>query len=436
MAVTVETLEKQERKMTLEFPVGAIQSEIDTRLKNIARTLKMHGFRPGKVPLSVVTRNYGRSVHVEVMQEKFGQAFDTAATEAQLRVAGHPVFQEGKHSSDGSLAVDAFFEVFPEVNVGDLTTLQIEKVTTEVSDGAIDKTVDILRKQRCTFEQRPKDAIAQEGDRLTVDFEGKIDGETFSGGTVNDHMFILGEGQMLKAFEVETNAMRVGESKTFPLTFPTDYQSLVVAGKTADFLVTVKKIEAVLLPEINDVFVKSLGTEELSVNGMRADINKSLNREVKFRLLARNRAAVMDALASHVTLDLPKISVQTELNRLIETARADLKIRGIKNADKVTINDAVLRPQAQRRVLLSLILNELVQINGLQATKEQIRSYVEELSASYENPADVFQWYFNEKDRLTEIEAIVIENNVTNYVLSQAKVIEKSVPFDELLTQN
>jgi trigger factor len=436
MPVNVETLEKLERKITLTLPVNVIQSEVDSRLKRLARTVKMDGFRPGKVPMTVVTQRYGYSVHYEVMNDKVGEAFAQAANEAKLRVAGQPKITEKQEAPEGQLAFDAVFEVYPEVKIGDLTTAQVEKISAEVTDAAIEKTVDILRKQRRTFALRPHDAPAQEGDRVTVDFEGKIEGETFQGGKAEDFQFLVGEGQMLKEFENAVRGMKTGESKTFPLAFPADYHGKDVAGKQADFMVTVKKIEAAHLPEVDEALAKSLGIADATVEALRGDIRKNLEREVKFRLLSRNKQAVMDALVSKAELDLPKSSVQAEVDRMIEGARADLKQRGIKDADKAPIPEEMFRPQAERRVRLGLVVAELVRAHDLQAKPEQIKAHVEELAGSYEKPADVVRWYYSDNRRLAEVEAIVIENNVTEYVLSQAKVVEKTVSFDELMAQS
>jgi trigger factor len=436
MAVAVETLEKLERKITLSLPMAVIQSEVSVRLKKLARTVKMDGFRPGKVPMNVVAQRYGYSVQYEVMNDKVGEAFFNAANEAQLRVVGQPRFNEKQAAGEGEIAFDAIFEVFPEVKIGDLALAEIERVTTEVSDAAIQKTLDILRKQRRTFSQRPHDAAAQDGDRLTVDFEGKIDGEVFQGGKAEDFQFILGDGQMLKEFEEASRGMKSGESKTFPLAFPADYHGKDVAGKTADFLVTIKKIEAAHLPEVNEALAKSLGIEDATVEGLQADIKKNLEREVKYRLLARNKNAVMDALVAAAELDLPNASVQGEIQRLMEGARADLKQRGIKDADKVNIPEDVFRPQAERRVRLGLVVAELVRANKLQATMEQIKAHIQELAASYEKPADVERWYLGDNKRLAEVEAVVLENNVTDFVMAQAKLVEKTVSFDELMAQN
>jgi len=298
------------------------------------------------------------------------------------------------------------------------------------------KTVDILRKQRRTFAQRGQADAAVDGDRVTIDFEGKIDGEPFAGGKAEDFQFLVGEGQMLKEFEDAVRGMKSGESKTFPLAFPADYHGKDVAGKTADFLVTVKKIEAAHLPEVNEALAKSLGIADGTVEGLRADIRKNLEREVKFRLLSRNKAAAMEALVAKAELDLPQAIVQSEVERLKDGARADLKQRGIKDADKAPIPDDIFRPQAEQRVRLGLVVAELVKANDLHAKPEQIRAHIEELAASYERPEDVTRWYYGDNQRLAEVEAVVIESNVADYVLSQAKVTEKALSFDELMGQS
>jgi trigger factor len=436
MAVTVETLEKLERKITLTLPVNTIQSEVDVRLKRLARTVKMDGFRPGKVPMNVVAQRYGYSVHYEVMNDKVGEAFSVAANEAKLRVAGQPRISEKEGAPEGDLQFDAIFEVYPDVKIADLSVAEVAKLSAEVSDAAIDKTIDILRKQRRTFAQRPMDVAAQDNDRVTIDFEGKIEGETFPGGKAEAFQFLVGEGQMLKEFEEAVRGMKSGESKTFPLSFPEDYHGKDVAGKQADFMVTVKKIEAAHLPEINEALAKSLGIADETVEGLRVDIRKNLEREVKFRLLARNKNAVMDALLANAELDLPKSSVQAELDRMIEAARADLKQRGIKDAEKAPIPDDIFRPQAEKRVRLGLVVAELVRTNELQAKPEQLQAHIEELAGSYEKPQDVVRWYLSDNSRMAEVEAVVIENNVTDFVMAKAKITEKAISFDELMAQN
>ena len=436
MPVTVETLEKLERKITLTLPAEVIQAEVSKRLKRIARDVKMDGFRPGKVPMNVVAQRYGYSVHYEVMNDKVGEAFAAAANEAQLRVAGQPKITEKQEAPEGQLAFDAVFEVYPEVKIEDLSSAEVERVTAEVTDAAIDRTLDILRKQRRTFAQRAQDQAAQDGDRVTIDFSGKIDGEPFEGGKAEAFQFIVGDGQMLKEFEDAVRGMKTGESKTFPLAFPADYHGKDVAGKTADFMVTVKKIESANEPEVNEAFAKSLGIADGTVEALRADIRKNLEREVKFRLLARNKQAAMDALVAKSELDLPKSIVQNEIDRLIESQRNELKQRGLKDVEKLPIPEDIVRPQAERRVRLGLVVAELVRANGLEAKPDQIKQHIDELAASYERPADVVRWYYGDNRRMAEVEAIVIENNVTEFVFNKAKTVQKSVGFDELMGQN
>jgi trigger factor len=395
--------------------------------------VKADGFRPGKVPMSVVAQRYGYSVHYEVMNDQVGQEFAQAVSEAKLRVAGAPRITEKEGAPEGQVAFDATFEVYPEVRLGDLGTSQVERISAEVTDAAIDKTLDILRKQRRTFAQRAQAEGALEGDRVTIDFEGKIDGVPFDGGKAENFQFTIGEGQMLEAFDKAVRGMKAGESKTFALQFPADYQGKDVAGKEADFLVTVKKIEAQHLPEVNEAFAKSLGIKEGSVEGLRADVRRNLEREVKFRVLARNKANVMEALVSVAELDVPKALVSGEVERMTQAARADLKKRGVKDADTAPIPAELFQGQAERRVRLGLVVGELVRGNNLQAKPEQLQKHIEEMAQSYEKPAEVVRWYLGDRQRMAEVEAVVIENNVAEFVLGKAKVSDKVVPFDELM---
>ena len=436
MAINVETLDKLERRITLSLAADVLQSEVDARLKKLARTVKADGFRPGKVPMNVVAQRYGYSVQYEVVNDKLGEAFAQAAQEAQLRVAGQPRISEKEGGPvEGQLQFDATFEVYPEVKLGDVASVEVERVTAEVDDAAIDRTIEILRKQRRTFAQRPAAEAAADGDRVTIDFEGKIDGVPFEGGKAEGFQFLVGEGQMLEAFEKAVRGMKAGDSKTFPLKFPEDYHGKDVAGKEADFLVTVKKVEAQNLPELNEEFIKGLGLADGSLDALRADIKRNLEREVKFRVAARNKAAVMEALLKLVDFDLPQSLVAAESDRLVEGAREDLKARGIKDADKAPIPAEMFKPQAERRVRLGLTVAELVKANNLQAKPEQLQAHIQELAQSYEQPAQVVAWYMSDRQRMAEVEAVVIEGNVADFVLSKAKVTDKALGFEELMGQ-
>jgi trigger factor len=442
MSIQVENLEKLQRKITLTVPTDGLRREVESRLKRLARTVKADGFRPGKVPMSIVAQRYGYSVEYEVMNDKVGEAFSAAANEAKLRVAGAPKLTQKEDTTEGQMAFDAVFEVYPDVEIGDLSAAEVERISAEVTDAAIDKTIDILRKQRRHFHPRGQSHgadhqqggdEAQDGDQVSIDFEGKIDGEPFQGGAATDFSFILGEGQMLPEFEAAIKGMKAGDSKTFPLAFPADYHGKDVAGKQADFMITVKSVQWAHMPIVDAEFAKALGIGDGSVDALRADIRKNLEREVKFRVMARNKSAVMDALSRTATLDVPEALVENETGRLVEQARADLKQRGVKDADKAPIPVELFKPQAEKRVRLGLVVAELVKAQELHAKPEQIRSHIEELAASYEKPQDVVRWYYGDQQRLAEVEAIVLENNVTSYVLGKAKVSDKAVAFDELM---
>ena len=433
MAVQVETLDKLERRITLSLPAATIASEVESRLRRLSRTVKADGFRPGKVPMSVVSQRYGYSVHSEVLNDKVGQVFSDAVNEAKLRVAGPPRITEKQGAPEGEVAFDATFEVYPEVKIGDLAAAEVERVTTEVGDEAVDKTLDILRKQRRTFQQRPAVEPAAAGDRVTIDFAGTVDGVPFEGGKAEGFQFIIGEGQMLEQFDAAVRGMKSGDSKTFPLQFPADYQGKEVAGKEADFMVTLKKIEVPHLPAVDEAFAKSLGIGSGTVEALRADIRKNLEREVKFRVQARNKASVMDALVKVSELEVPKALVAGETERMVEDMRADLKKRGMKDADTANIPAEMFTAQAEKRVRLGLVVGELVRSQNLQAKPEQLQAHIEELSQSYEKPAEVMRWYLSDRKRMADVEGVVVENNVAAYVLERAKVTDKSVPFDELM---
>jgi len=433
MAVQIETLEKLERRITLTVPAQEISAEIEARLKKLSRTVRADGFRPGKVPLSVVAQRYGASVQYEVMNDKIGAAFEQAANEAKVRVAGMPRITPKSDAPEGSVSFDATFEVYPEVKLGDLAAAEVQRVRCEVDDAAIDRTIGILRKQRRSFAQRPAAEGAAESDRVTIDFEGKIDGEAFAGGKAEGFAFIIGEGQMLEQFDKAVRGMQVGQSKTFPLQFPADYGSKDVAGKEADFLVTMKKIEAQHLPEVNEAFIKALGIASGDTEALRADVRRNLEREVKFRILGRNKAAALDALVERAELEVPKSLVAAEVDRMTAAAREDLKQRGVKDAEQAPIPADLFEAQAQRRVRLGLVVTELVRQQSLQAKPEQLQAHIEELSQSYEKPAEVMRWYLSDRKRMAEVEAVVVESNVMQYVMNHAKVVDKALAFAELM---
>lgn len=443
MATAVETLNKLERRITITLPLTDVQSEVEKRLKIRARSAKAPGFRPGKVPMKMVAAQYGFQVENEVLNDQVGRAFAQATSENNLRVAGFPKIEPktGDAVPEGSVVFDATFEVYPEVSIGDLSTADVEKTTAAVSEAEIDKTIEILRKQRVHYHAKGEqgahgdggsDQSAQNGDRVTVDFTGTIDGVEFQGGKASDYTFVLGEGRMLPEFEAATIGLKVGESKVFPLAFPADYHGKDVAGKTAEFTITLKKVEWAHLPEVNEEFARSLGVENGDMAKMRDDIKLNLEREVKGRVKAKTKDSVMDALIKLAELDVPKALIDQDVQRLTEMTRQDMQQRGM-NVKDMALPAELFTAQAERRVRLGLILAEVVKANDLQATPEQVKAQVEDFAQSYEDPQQVLKYYFSDRQRLAEVEALVLEENVVNYVLGKAKVTEKAVAFDELM---
>jgi len=441
MAIAVETLGKLERRITITLPADDVQAEVEKRLKIRARSVKAPGFRPGKVPMKMVAAQYGYQIETEVLNDKVGAAFGSATAENGLRVAGMPKIEAKEDAAEGAIAFNATFEVYPEVNIGDLAVAEVEKTTAAVTDAEIDKTIDVLRKQRVHYHVKGEqgahgdggaDQSAKNSDRITIDFVGKIDGVEFQGGKAEDYAFVLGEGRMLPEFEAAAVGLKVGESKTFPLPFPEDYHGKDVAGKTAEFTITLKKIEWAHLPEVDAEFAKSLGIVDGDLVKMREDIKTNLEREVKGRASAKTKDSVMDALIKLADLELPKALVDQDVQRLVEMTRQDMAQRGM-NVKDMPFPPELFTAQAERRVRLGLILAELVKGNNLQATPEQVKAQVEEFAQSYEDPQQVLKYYFSDRRRLAEVEALVLEENVVSFVLGKSKVTEKSVAFDELM---
>lgn len=429
MQANIETLGALERRLDFVVPAADIEKEVSARLSKLARTVRMPGFRQGKVPMKMVAATYGAQVQAEVLNDKVGAAFNDAVTNNKLRVAGTPRV-EPKSGETADLSFSATFEVYPEISVGDLASVEVQRAVCPVGDAEVASTIEIMRKQRARFEEvkRP----ASDGDRVSVDFVGSLDGTPFDGGSGTDFPFTLGQGRMLPEFETAVRGMSAGEKKTFPLTFPADYRATELAGKQVSFDVTVKKVEEPLLPPLDADFARALGVADGDLDKMRAEVRANLEREVKGRLKSRTKDSALNGLLSSTTFEVPKSLVQSDTERLMEMARNDLVARGI-NAKEAPLPAEMFAPQAERRVRLGLLLAELVRSEKLNAQQQQIRKAIEEIAQSYERPAEVIQWYLGNRDRLAEIEAIVTEDNVVEWVLSKAKVVETTVPFDELM---
>jgi trigger factor len=390
--------------------------------------------------MKMVEAQYGMQVDFEVQFDHASKLFFDISKKEGLKIAGQPSLEPKSDMTADPIVFDAKFEVFPEVKIGDLSKVEITRHTTDVNDAEIDKTLDILRKQRVHYHVRGEagehgnggaNTAAQTGDQVTVDFVGKIEGVEFAGGKAENFAFVLGEGRMLPEFEAAALGLKAGEEKTFPLAFPADYHGKDVAGKTADFTITMKKVEWPHLPEVNDELAKALGVAE-GVAKMREEIRTNLTREVARRTQTLLKGQVMESLTKACEMEVPKGLVAQEQERLIANARQDLAARGVPNAKDAPIPAELFTSQAEQRVKLGLILNELVKQQSLEAKPEQIKAEIEEQSASYEDPKEVMRWYYSDPKRLADVEALVLENNVVAYVTGLAKVSEKAVSFEEL----
>jgi len=414
--------------------VQDVDKQVDDRLKKLARNVKMPGFRPGKVPMKMVVQQYGPQVRSEVIGDAVQKAFSDAVKEANLKVAGYPKIEKKDGAAeDKSFEFSATFEVYPEVRVGDLSAGKIERPQAGVDDAAVDRTIEILRKQRVTF--HPAARAAQDGDKLVVDFEGRIDGATFAGGKASDFAFVLGEKRMLPDFEKAALGMKAGESKTFDLAFPADYHGKDVAGKTASFTLTLKGVEEPRLPALDAEFAKQLGVADGDLAKMRADVRANVEREAKKRIEARVKASVLQLLMDVTPLEVPKALVEMETRTLVESAMQEMQAKGLK-LDKLPFDPQAFEVSARRRVALGLIIGELARTEKLQPKPAEVRALIEAESQSYEHPAEVVKWFYMQPQRLSEMEGLALETNVINWVLSKAKVEDKPIPFDQLMGSN
>ena len=420
-----------ERRLDLLVAIEELEKDIDQRLKRIGKNFKMPGFRPGKVPANIVKQQYGEQAHFDALNEVLERAFGEAAKSQELRVAGNPRIEPKTTESTTHLEFSAVFEVYPDVKLGDLSSVEIERPVLEVGAAEIDSTMTVLRKQRVRYE--PVDRGAAKDDRVTIDFLGKKDGEPFAGGQAKDYPFVLGAGSMLPDFENAIYGLKAGESKTFEMTFPADYLSKEIAGQTVSFEITVKEVREPILPEIDPDFAKELGVEDGDVEKMRAEIETNLKREVSKRLQAKVKDQVMEALLKTNPIDVPNALLEMEIQRLMQSARQDMEQRGGAKMKDFPMQREWFVDQAKRRVSLGLILSEIVKVNKLQAQPDQIKKIVEDSAQSYEHPEEVIRWYYAQPQRLQEVEGVAIEDNVVAWALSASKVVEKPIAFDELM---
>jgi trigger factor len=431
MAVNVEQLGTLERRVSMSVPVQDVDRQVDDRLKKLARNVKMAGFRPGKVPMKMVAQQYGPQVRSEVIGDELQKAFNEVVKESNLKVAGQPRIEKKDGAADAAqFEFSATFEIYPEVKVGDISAGSIERPSIVVDEGAIDRTLEILRKQRATYV--PATRESRDGDRVTVDFEGRIDGEVFPGGKATAFPFVLGEKRMLPEFEQNALGLKAGDDKTFDITFPADYHGKDVAGKTATFALQVKQVEEPKLPALDADFARQLGVADGDLDKMRLEVRANVEREVKKRIEGRLKAQALQLLLDSAPMELPKSLVQMETQQLVQQAVGELQAKGLK-IEKLPFDPQAFEANAKRRVALGLIIGEVARSEKLQPKPAEVRALIEAEAASYEHPAEVVKWFYMQPQRLSEMEGLALESNVVAWVLSKAKVEDKPVPFDDLM---
>lgn len=433
MASELETIGGLERRLTLSVPAADITKKMQERFRSLSRSVRMPGFRPGKVPIKLIEQSYGPQVQAEILGDVVSKAFVDAVDEHKLRVAGQPAIQPKKDAAGEGSDFTATFEVYPDVFLKEPDALKVERFACEVGEAEVTKTIDVLRKQRTKWHEARR--ASSKGDRLTIDFAGKLDSVAFDGGTANDFAMVLGEGRMLADFEAGVSGKAAGETAAFDVAFPEDYSAKELAGKTARFDVTVKKVEEPELPALDSAFAIQMGVADGNLAKFQGDVRANLEREVAQRLKARTKSSVMDQLGELARIDLPKTLVDQESQVLAQRMREDLKGRGVEMKDMPVPPDA-FKEQAERRVRLGLIVAEIVKKHGLQAKPDQMRKQIEDFAQTYENPAEVVRWYFSDKNRLAEIEALVVEQNVVDWVLAKGQVMARPLTFDELMAGN
>ncbi|OAM52943.1 trigger factor [Methylovorus sp. MM2] len=431
MVATVETISSLERRITVTVPLKPIQEEVSQRISRLSRTVKLSGFRPGKVPLKLVEQQFGPQVRDEVLSSTVERTFGEAVEENKLRVAGFPDIEHKPFSETAEqFEYTATFEVFPEVQIGDLSKVKIERPALEVAEADVKRTIDVLLRQRATYEAVKR--AAKKGDKVTVALTASVDGQEVESTGEEGIQLVLGEGGRVPEFDDSIIGSKAGSDKTFEITYPADHKPEQLAGKTVSYNVIIKNVEQAILPELNADFARGLGVEDGDVEKMQAEIKQSLVQEVDKRIRAKLKEQVFQALIENVTVDLPKAIINAEINRLMGATQKDLEQRGV-DLSNVTLEPSMFEDQAKRHASLRLILSEVVVKNELQANADQVRAMVNQFAQSFERPEDVVRWYYDDSKRLDEPAALATEENVVSWVLAAAKVADKKVKFEELM---
>ena len=429
MQVSVETTSALERKLTVSIPAENVDTEAQKRLQQLARNVKLNGFRPGKVPFKVVKKRFGDSVRQEVLGEMMQQYFYQAIIQEKITPAGAPFVEPVKNEEGEDVEFTATFEVYPEIEAQDMSKVTIEQYTAEVGDEDLNEMLDTLREQRASWTEVKRKA--KEGDQVVIDFNGSIDGEEFSGGKAGNHELEIGSGAMIPGFEDQLVDTKAGDEKDVTVTFPEDYHAKELAGKEAVFKTTVHKVNKKELPKVGEL-AEALGVEDGNINKMKEDVKANMQRELKNALTSKVKEQVMNALIEAHEVDVPKSAIDGE----IDAMRKQMISQYGGNEDMAaSLPASMFEEQATRRVKLGLIIGSVIKSKELKADEDDIHAQLEEMASVYEQPEEVINWYKEDKSRLSQIEQLVLEQKVVDSVLADAKVVDKETTFKEIMNQ-
>lgn len=431
--VVVTVVSDKETKLTVKVPVGTIQSKVEGRIRSLAKTAKIDGFRKGKVPVSHIRAQYGAGIQQEVINDVIRDTVFEAMTEQKVRAVGVPNIDDVKLEND-FLVYQATVETFPEVEVQGLSEIEVERQSATVSDEDVDTMIENLQKQRQTFET--KDGELADGDEATFDFEGSIEGEKFEGGSAENYRLVIGSGRMIPGFEDGMKGMKAGEEKTITVTFPEDYQAENLKGKEAQFKITVKEVKTPKLPELNEEFFELFGVKEGGLDKLKADVRKNMEREIKNAARNQVKQAAFDALVEKNEFDVPNAMLEQEIerqrNQMLQ--RFAQQFGGNPSTfDKDMLPKELFEEQALRAVRLGVLVGQIIDTQKLEVDQERVTAFISEAAENYEDPQEVIDYYTNDKEQRASVEAVVLEDQVVDYILSQAKVSEKEVKYQDLL---
>ena len=430
MQVSVENVSGLERRVKIAVPADQVEQAVNKKINQAARTIKMDGFRVGKVPLNVIKKRYGASIRAEALDDIIRDAYVSAIQQTELKVAGFPNIEPISFAEGKDVEFAAVVEVYPEVTLGDFAALAVERPTSEVTDADVDTMIANLRRQRAKWEESAEAAADQ--DRLTIDFEGSVNGEKFEGGTAQDFAIVIGSKRMIPGFEEQLVGSKAGEETVITVTFPADYQAENLAGKEAQFKINVKKVVKPTLPELDATFLEAFGVKDGNVDQFRADVRKNMERELRNGVRAKVKASVFDALVKANSIELPKALVAEEINRQRQQA---IQQFGGKNAQikPEMLPDELFKEQSERSVALGLLVSEIIRANEITVDAERVRALVDEVAQSYEQPEEVVKWYYSSKEQMAQVQSAVLEDQVVDLVLAKAQITDKAVGYEELL---